>query len=162
MPELFAGGRRIRPARRGNGFDVRLPGAERDVLRGLPGQLRELLEDPDPADPAVARLYPAAYPDDPIRSAEYEELVRQDLTARRLRSAEEMLATIDAERLSEGQLLSWLATVNDLRLVLGTRLEVTEETDLHATPADDPRAPLIGVYLLLTWLEEDMVEALGG
>ena len=39
-----------------------------------------------------------------------------------------MEASIDADRLTEDQLLSWLGVLNDLRLVLGTRLEITEET----------------------------------
>ena len=50
-----------------------------------------------------------------------------------------MEASIDADRLTEEQLLSWLGVLNDLRLVLGTRLEITEETTQYDFAAGDPR-----------------------
>ena len=54
--------RRIRRTRSGE-FELRLPPDERDVLRSLPGQMRDALALGD-ADPAVARLNPSACPDD--------------------------------------------------------------------------------------------------
>jgi Domain of unknown function (DUF2017) len=110
----------VRRTRRG--FQLRLSPQERQALRSLPAQLRELLERDDPS---AARLFPPAYQDDPERNAEYEALVRDDLMAERLSSLQVMEETLDASTLTEDQMAHWLGSLNNLRLVLGTRLEVT-------------------------------------
>jgi hypothetical protein len=51
-----------------------------------------------------------------------------------------------------------MGAVNDLRLVLGTRLDVSEEMD--EMDPDDPDAPLFEVYGYLAWLLENIVAAL--
>ena len=99
------------------------------ILRGLPDQLRNLIENEDPtSDPAMARLYPPAYEDDPIRNLEFERMAGDDLTSQRLRRSAPWKARSTRTSSREEQLLSWLGVLNDLRLVLGTRLEITEET----------------------------------
>jgi Domain of unknown function (DUF2017) len=140
---------------RGGDFRLQLPAVERDMLRTLPSQLRELLGS---GDPALVRLHPPAHPDDPDLNAEYEALVREDLTARRLQALRVMEETIDAELLDRDQLTAWLAALNDLRLVLGTRLDVTE--DMDPVRPDHPDAQAHGLYGYLTLLEEQVVEAL--
>jgi hypothetical protein len=155
-----ARGAPVRRTRRGD-FEIRLDPQERDVLRVLPDQLRELIRHEDPTtDPAMARLYPAAYPDDPIQNLEYERLAVDELTSRRLSSIDAMEGSIDADRLTEEQLLSWLGVLNDLRLVLGTRLELTEETTDDDFAPDDPRASVFALYGYLTWLVDSIVRAL--
>ena len=144
---------------RGGRFRVRLTSEERDLLRSLPGQLRDLLPTDDPS---LRRLHPPAYEDDPEHEAEYRRLVRDDLLRQRLKALEVMESTLDAETLDEDQLAAWLGTLNDLRLVLGTRLEVTEELYEEGMPRDDPRAPTFGLYQYLGWLEENVVAALAG
>ncbi len=158
-------GPRIRRTR-GGGFALRLPAAERELLRAVPAELRRLLTEGDPtADPALRRLFPPASLDDEGLRAEFERLTRDELLAGRLAAAETMARTADAERLSEDELLAWLGTVNDVRLVLGTRLDVTEETsfeDFAALPPDDERVRMYALYAYLTVLEDQMVEALAG
>lgn len=147
------------------GFALRIPPAERDVLRTLPGQLRGLLtEGAATTDPVVRRLFPSAYPDEPERAAEFDAMVRDDLVAQRMQAIDVMERTIDAERLSEDELVAWLSAINDLRLVLGTRLDVTEEmTELDVGVApEDPRAQMFALYAYLSYLEEDVVGALSG
>jgi hypothetical protein len=152
----------IKRTRRGD-FELRLQASERDVLRVLPDQLRALIENEDPtSDPAMARLYPPAYEDDPIRNLEFERIVGDDLTSQRLASIGAMESSIDADRLTEDQLLSWLGVLNDLRLVLGTRLEITEETTQDDFAVDDPRAQSFALYAYLTWLVDAIVGALSG
>ena len=156
----MARGGPIKRTRRGE-FELRLDPKERDVLRGLPGQLRSLIENEDPtSDPAMARLYPPAYEDDPIRNLEYERLTGDDLTSKRLSSIDTMEGSIDADRLTEDQLLSWLGVLNDLRLVLGTRLEITEGTTESDFAPDDPRASAFALYAYLTWFVDAIVRAL--
>jgi uncharacterized protein DUF2017 len=148
--------RRVRPTRRGE-FEIRLPREELEVLRSLPAQLREILPT---EDPAVGRLFPPGYADDPEASAEYRRLVRDDLLEGHLEALRVMEATLDARRLTEDQLVSWLGAVNDLRLVLGTKLDVTEESYEREIPEDHPDAPGLALYFYLGWLEEQIVEAL--
>jgi hypothetical protein len=140
-------------------FRLELPREERDVLRTLPAQLRELLA--EETDPALRRLFPPAYADDPAREAEFREMVRDELLEGKLAAIATMEATLDAERLTEEELLAWLGALNDLRLVLGTRLDVTEETDFEDFQGD-AREGVAALYRYLGALEEDVVEALAG
>jgi Domain of unknown function (DUF2017) len=142
---------------RGGRFRLRLTDEEREVLRTLPGQLREIL---DTDDPSLRRLHPPAYQDDPEREAEYRRLVRDDLLRQRLQALDVMEATIDASTLDQEQMTAWLAAINDLRLVLGTRLDVTEEIYEEGIPPEDPRAATFALYQYLGWLEEQVVAAL--
>src|SRR5439155_18735643 len=120
------------------------------------GQLRELLSTDDPS---LTRLFPPAYLDHPDNDAEYHRLMRDDLVARHLASLETLEATADATRLDEEQLLGWLGALNDLRLVLGTKLDVSEE--MEPVSDDHSDAGSYAVYSYLSWLEEQVVEALG-
>jgi hypothetical protein len=150
---------RIQRTRSGD-FRVRLEPEERELLRTLPSQLRELLADSDEADPSVRRLFPPAYVGDEEHEDEYRRLMGDDLREHHLQAIAIMEATIDQERLAEGELVAWLSAVNDLRLVLGTRLDVSEDMDYGGVGPDDPRAPGLALYGYLSWLEEQMVEAL--
>lgn len=148
--------RRIKRTRKGD-FELRIPEPERDVLRQLPEQLLEIHGSDDPV---LERLYPAAYPDDVEHEQEFRDMTHDDLRRQREDALEVMRRTIDAERLSEEELLAWLSAINDARLVLGLRLDVTEELDVSRIADDDPRAPMFGLYGYLTWLEEQAVGAL--
>jgi hypothetical protein len=138
-------------------FELHLSSAERDLLRTLPGQLRAVLRSDDPA---LERLFPPAYADEPGLEEEYRDLVRDQLLAGRLSAVEVMERTIDATRLDEDEMGAWLGALNDLRLVLGSRLEVTEEMYEQDMPPDDPRAPAWALYHYLGFLESQVVDAL--
>jgi hypothetical protein len=148
--------RRIRRTRKGE-FEIRIPEQERDILRGLVGELRQLLPT---EDPAVGRLFPPAYSDDVQANDEYARLMHDDLLTERTAAIDEFERTIDARRLKEDELVAWMGAVNDLRLVLGTKLEVTEE--MYERPIDprDPNAHQLAVYHYLGFLEEQIVVAL--
>ena len=146
----------VTPLRDG-GFRIVLGCAERRVLRELCGELRALIE---ADDEAVARLFPSAYRDDPAASAEYDRLVRDGLAAGRLEALATVERTLDAERLDEEQLAAWCSALNDLRLVLGERLGVTEDLYEEGIDPRDPRAPELALYGWLTWLQGSVVEAL--
>ncbi|MBW3575088.1 MAG: DUF2017 domain-containing protein [Actinobacteria bacterium] len=152
----------IRRTRRGD-FEVRLTEGERKLLASLVQQLRAALADDTDAggakDPTLRRLFPVAYPDDEGRDHEYRAMVHDDLAARHNASLDVVESTLEATRLDEEALLAWMGAVNDLRLVLGTRLDVSEETDLLPDP-DDPEGPALAVYGYLGFLLESMVEAI--
>jgi hypothetical protein len=148
----------IRRNRKGD-FTVALSGDERDVLRQLPGQLRGLLGSDDPS---LRRLFPTAYPEDDELEAEYRELMSNDLLESHTAALNLLEQTVDQERLTEAELVGWLGALNNLRLVLGTRLDVTEDMDVEPLDADDPRGPALALYHYLTWLQDAVVTALSG
>ena len=124
--------------------------------------------DPEaPEDPALARLLPQAYgDDDPAANREFRRFTEADLRAGKRVTASVVLASLAPylERggkvpLDRAQADAWLMCLNDLRLVLGTRLEVTENTDLDV-PEDDPRAQPLLVYGWLGWVQESLLACL--
>ncbi len=138
-------------------YALELASDERRLVRAACEELRPLVAE---QDEAAARLFPAAYRDDPAASAEYDALVRDGLVAGKLHAIDVVLETCDERRLDAAQVEAWCGALNDLRLVLGERLGVTEE--LYETGIDprDSRAPQLAVYGWLTWLQGEIVETL--
>jgi hypothetical protein len=148
---------------------VRLAQDELAVLRGLPDQLRTVLgEDED--EPVNRRLFPPAYLDvaDVERDVEYRRLMHDDLVREKLANLD--LVTGSLERgsnsvrrwtveLTDEEAAAWLGVLNDLRLALGVRLDITEDYDGDVDDTD-PRAPAFRLLSYLGWLEEQLLEAL--
>ena len=153
--------RRIRRTRQGD-FEVRLPEAERALLGTLVGALRAALDGDVRAEPTLRRLFPPAYADavDEEAEAEYQALMQDELLASRRATLDVLEATATRDRVDEAELLSWMTALNQLRLVLGTRLDVSEE-DVLPDP-DDPAAALHEVYHYLGALLEAVIDALEG
>lgn len=145
--------------RRDGTYGVALAGAERDVLAALPGQLREALADDEPT---LYRLFPPAYADDPAANVEYHRLVGEGLVDGRLAALAELERTAHAERLTEAELGAWLGALESLRLVLGTQLDITEESYAEPLDPDAPDAHRHALYHWLSWLQEEVVQALAG
>jgi hypothetical protein len=143
--------------RRDGRFGLRLREGERMLLRSLYDDLADLLADPD--DPALRRLFPPAHAD-PESEEQYRELVRDQLVAGRARAVDVVRSTLSEKVLSEEEADAWLRGLNDLRLVLGTRLDITEETDFELELESRGRGRELAVYAYLTWLQEQFVEAL--
>jgi uncharacterized protein DUF2017 len=139
-------------------FEVRLSGHERALLRGLPVALDDLIV-AEPADPSLRRLFPPAYEDTEL-DAEYQGLMGAELLGGRRASLLALAETVDREHVSEDELHAWLSALNDLRLVLGTRLGVTEETYEDGIDEADPQADDLALYAYLTWLQDGILEAL--
>ena len=138
---------------------MRLNDGERALLRMLTAELGTLLD--DPSDPDLRRLFPPAH-EDSEREAEYRGLVGDQLVDGRARARETVERTLGAEKLTAGEADAWLRMLNDLRLILGTRLDVTEETMLGELDLNDPDAQQYAVYAYLSWLQEQLVAALSG
>lgn len=147
-----------RISRVGSGtYALRLPELERELVTSLVDQLRELLM-VTTDDPSVRRLFPVAYHEDATRDREYQQLVRDELLERRLAALAVVDATVSSVELDQDELSGWLTALNDLRLVLGTRLDVSE--DQEEIDQDDPMAPAMAVYGYLSVLLGDAVDAL--
>jgi len=159
--------------RRGAVLRLTLAEEERDLLTQLPDELRTLYGS-DPDDPAVQRLFPRAYLDPTEDEAEqvWRALQHPELLRQRLESLDrlvEVLAGGAVDRkgrvlvdLAEHDVPALLRVLNDARLTLGSRLEMTDETSLAKIDPDDPRAPAFAAYGWLTYLEGELVEMLLG
>ncbi|MEV4440039.1 DUF2017 domain-containing protein [Streptomyces sp. NPDC049577] len=138
-----------------------------------------------PADPALARLFPDAYgspgaeQDERERAyaSEFRRYTENDLRDRKRGDALGMVRSLDGLslvggddeeavlRLSPDECRQWLGALNDLRLTIGARLEVTDEDQgeaLYRLPDEDPRKPMVMAYLWLGGLQETLVESLMG
>ncbi|MFJ3541888.1 DUF2017 domain-containing protein [Streptomyces rubiginosohelvolus] len=109
------------------------------------------------------------------RSAEFRRFTEMDLRTGKRDDALAVVRTLDALSpaqdggavltLTGDECLSWLRSLNDLRLTIGTRLEVSdedqgEEGSLYRLPDSDPRKPMVMAYLWLGALQESLVETL--
>jgi Domain of unknown function (DUF2017) len=132
---------------------LRLSPEERALLVALATELRaQLGEKTD--DPTLRRLFPPAYENEEDERS-YRELAGDELLDGRRRALELVMATAHQERLNAEQADAWLRALNDLRLVLGTRLDVEEDTRF-----DPPQSPELAMYGYLSWLQEQLVAAL--
>jgi hypothetical protein len=139
--------------------------AELAALTGLAGSAAPAAEPETPEDPALARLLPDAYRDDPDASGEFRRLTEVSLRRDKVTAAERLLAALPGDgagevRLDQETTESWLSTINDVRLALGTRLEVSEE--MAEPDPEDPDAPAYVVYLWLTELQGVLIEVADG
>lgn len=146
--------------RRDGGVGLQLPPEEREILLVLLSELRGLL-DADPGTHALRRLFPPAYGEDGEQELEYKSLMRDELVERRLHDIHVVERTLTGASLAEEELEAWLRALNDLRLLLGTRLDVTEEVYERELDPDDPAAPALALYAYLSWLQEQAVAAAG-
>jgi len=106
-------------------------------------------------------------------SAEFRRFTENDLRGRKRTDALAVVRTLDGVsddgsgggvlKLTPGESQQWLGTLNDLRLTIGTRLEVTDEDEggeLYRLPDSDPRKPMVMAYLWLGALQESLIETL--
>ena len=143
--------------RRGDKVRLRLDVHERLLLSDLLDELERLLDDPE--DPELRRLFPPAY-SEPADDEQYRSLVRDQLVSGRAKAFATVRETLDGEVLDLDQADQWLRALNDMRLVLGTRWDVTEQLDFARLELNEPRGRELAVYGYLSWLQEQLVEAL--
>ena len=141
----------LRRTRRG--VELHLSEDECSLLRALAEELQERLRGDDSDHADLRRLFPTAYNEDPDKDQEYQILARSELQDRRLHALQQFIDTLDADRLTDDQTMVWMQSINQLRLVLGTQLDVSEEID------DDPDTPTQALYEYLGVLLEHLVRA---
>jgi len=145
--------------RRDGRYAVRLDPAVRAVLVTLAEQLAPGM---DPGEPSTRRLFPPAYPGQADRGAEreYRALVDDALVNHHRQAMAVVVATADQDVLGEEEINAWLSAIGSMRLVIGTRLDVSEEMD--PPDPEDPAAPEYALYELLGQLQFLIVEVLAG
>ena len=149
--------RSIKRDRKRGGYTLSLPPEERELLRSLPAQFREVLQTDDPS---LRRIFPPAYIDDDDANDEFRRLMREELLEGKLVALEIVEQTAGADHLTGEELEGWLGALESLRLFLGTQLDVSEEMYAVELDPDDPSAPALALYGYLSWLQEQAVEAL--
>lgn len=122
--------------------------------------------DSPPDDEVLLRLLPNAYAD-PVESADFRRFTESAL--RGTKRAHAMVVRSNLLHLENSQVsideagaLAWLGAINDIRLALGVRLNVEENTyeRLELLSPDDPMRGVYAVYSWLGWLQESLVQAL--
>lgn len=118
-----------------------------------------------PADPALARLFPDAYPDDAEASDDFRRYTQADLRERKLGDAQSVLDALGAGgEVTAGQARTWVACLNDIRLILGERMGLgVEQADPAADPVGDPQAdpePMAELYDWLTAVQGHLIEVM--
>jgi hypothetical protein len=135
------------------GVDIRLEPELRELIASLARQLGELIDDPEAQDsPGLARLFPPASVDDPMEALGFEQLMGEALRAGKRESAAVVRATATNDHLDPEQTLAWMRCLNDVRLVLGTRLEIEEDTDIEELFRDPMTEQAAIMYTALTEL----------
>lgn len=123
-----------------------------------------------PTDPVLSRLYPDAYPDDPEASLEFRRFTERSLRDASVGRAERVLSALTANidyfddintvvdlDLNRAMWVDLVGFLNDVRLALGTRLDITENFESHEIAEGDPRAALFDLYGWLTWMQEMLI-----
>ena len=143
--------------RRDGRYAIKLDEDVRTVLAELARQMIPAVEN---RDPMTRRLFPPAYPAEALSDveADYRELVDTPLTNHHRDALSVLIETSESDTLSESELDAWLSAVGTMRLVLGTRLDVTE--DMPAPGPDDPSAAEYGFFEFLGQLQYLIVEVL--
>jgi hypothetical protein len=75
---------------------------------------------------------------------------------------EALLVLVDTaarDRLTAEELDGWLRALTDLRLAVGTKLDVTEDSYAREIDPRDPQAYELSVFAYLSWLQDAAVEA---
>ncbi|MDT0276305.1 DUF2017 family protein [Blastococcus goldschmidtiae] len=155
----------FRTARSGE-LVARLEAAEAGILGLLLDQLEQLLSadlDDVGDDPVLDRLFPVGHRSDPEMAADYRELTEASLRSAKADDLATVRASLPAEggevRLDVEQAAAWLRTSDDLRLALGTRLDISEDTEPPEEVADETDQQL-AVYYWLTAVQGSLVDAL--
>jgi proteasome lid subunit RPN8/RPN11 len=128
---------------------------QRTVMDELEALFEEGPEPQTPTDPALARLLPDAYRDDPDKAGEFRKYTEGSLREAKKYFAQTLLDTLPEHggrvKLTDDQARDWLRAINDVRLTLGVRLEVTEQFE-EQYAALDPEDPIVPSFLAYGWL----------
>ena len=154
---------------RGGLKDAREAKSAKDDPSAVLDDLEQIFEEETPEtpeDPVLARLLPDAYQDDPEAAGEFRKYTESSLREAKKYFAQTLLDTLPPSggkvKLTGDQARDWLRALNDIRLMFGVRLEVTEdfEDQLAALSPEDPKVAAFEVYGWLGAVQESLVQAL--
>ena len=155
-------------------FEVKILGDLANQLLDIASPNSEVVENEDPlaaligidsqaakpTDPISSRLFPDAYPDDPDASMEFRRFTERSLRETSVTRAKRVLADLEGRTeltLNPDQWQQWVGFLNSLRLALGTRLEIDQESWTEERSESDPLYQLHELYNWLTWMQETLI-----
>ena len=137
---------------------------DKEALIGLLDQLRDSLLSGS-TDENLKRLFPTAYHQDPKHDEEYQRLMRDDLLVSRLQSLGTATSVLSRKSVDDNIVLTaqeldeFARSINNLRLVIGTVLDI-DESDIDVDlDEDDPNDQRLVLYGYLGWLLDWAVTA---
>lgn len=148
----------------GGAVEVRWEEYEVQLLSGLMDEMKLLLEADIPkSDSVISRLFPDAY-DEPDDARAFNELVGGELSETKRAALATARDTLSENRASwsREEAEAWLTLLTDLRLAIGTRLDVDEETMASDLDPDSPDAAALSVLHWLGWVQESVLAAMTG
>lgn len=177
---------------RDGGVEVALDSDDATLLAHWADELEQLLQPADlpsedplaqlvgidtrsvrPDDPVLHRLFPDAYREDEVAAQEFRRYTEHDLRRRKAADAQALAASLPQSsasgpvtlRLDADLARQWLGALNDLRLVLGTRLGVHDDDadaddDADVEPDAPTSQPMLLAYRWLTYVQATLVDAL--
>jgi hypothetical protein len=137
-----------------------------DPLEAMMSTSTEPVETPQ--DPALLRLLPDAY-GDAAAAGEFRRLMESDLRRQKIDALETVQRALsDAGgpdlhvAIAGDDVETWLQALNDIRLFLGSRLEVTEDfyEQIDELDPEDPRLPQLLAYDWLGFIQEALLRTL--
>ncbi|MHB8245495.1 MAG: DUF2017 family protein [Acidimicrobiales bacterium] len=152
--------RRIRPLRRERGCELNLPPEERKLLEMLPTELAGVLKSlnfTEPLPDNLRRLFPRAYLRDEDAERTYAESTHGELLDSHQMALTTLAQSAHATKLDEDQMAAWTTALNDLRLVLGSVLGVT---DNEAWVPQGAESSEVVIYQYLTLLQSELIDAM--
>jgi hypothetical protein len=146
------------------GVVVNLEPEETELIVRLVGELRQLLLANDPRnDHLTRRLFPPAYHLATHAEAdrEYQRLMHDELVAARLAAMQHVTDSLTSNGpLTDDAMVGLLQSLNAVRLVLGTLLDVTEDHHPDDIDDDDPMVGEHHLYQFLSYLLDAAVDAI--
>lgn len=136
-------------------FTVELPERAVALIETMCVELESLLGSDSPL---LERLFPPPYGDDAERNEGYAVLAGPELVEHRLDALSTVRTVMHSETVTEQQFMAWMRSLNDMRLVLGTMIGITDD---HGHPEVSPElTQAFEVYEFIGGLLELTVEAL--
>ncbi|MFZ0172715.1 MAG: DUF2017 family protein [Acidimicrobiales bacterium] len=108
--------------------------------------------------PSLRRLFPPAYTRDDEAERKYVGATRSELLEHHRQALQTLSETATAKVLDAEQVQQWMTALNDIRLVLGTVLEVREDGE----PPAGPLPQQLLYYYYLSGLQVELVDFLAG
>ncbi len=148
----------LRPRADGR-FDLVVKTVHREAVDALLGELDALLVS-DPANPALRRLRPPAYLDDPERDAGYQLLAGAELADSHRAALTAVRQSLSSNVLTEDEVWTWLRSLNSLRIVLATSLGIDDDEHVGPSDPNHPDAAMWEALRFATYLQACAVDAL--
>lgn len=147
---------------------LRLPATERAVLSSLLPQLQAVVNGEQGVEHLRDRLFPAAY-EDAALEREFQRLIGDELVEQRRAALDDVVASLDTGRsrgrtwiidLDQDVAQSWLAVLQDLRLVLAQAVGIRTEQDWNRDPETAQPAEIVLWHIGA--LQEELLDLLIG